>query len=340
MTMNKKNLRNIVVLLIIGLVVVGGFLFNRIRHSPMSSEPEVAASAPQQKSQEGIGLTQKEENIVESGDKVAMPEEKKIVTLAIVNGRVVTSEDFDRELESLAPEYREIFEEEKEEFLNQLISMEILLQEAERQGLAKEKEVQEQIAINKEKRKEILIQELVEKVTRDVEVSIEELRALYEEVKAEIPEKSFEEVKAQLKTYLIQQKQNKKMEEKIEELRSTARITRNEEWLKTQRLATTDNPLDQAFKKGRPVLADFGRGVCIPCKQMKPILEELAAEYKGKASILIIEIDEYRALTRRYSIRLIPTQIFFDAQRKEVYRHEGFMSKESIKEKFEEMGVK
>ena len=340
MTMNKKNLRNIVVLLIIGLVVVGGFLFNRIRHSPMSSEPEVAASAPQEKSQEEIGLSQKKENIVETRDKVAMPEEKKIVTLAIVNGRVVTSEDFDRELESLTPEYRDIFEEEKEEFLDQLITIEILLQEAERQELENEKEVQEQIAKSKEKRKEILIQELVEKVTRDVEVSIEELRALYKEVKAETPEKSFEEVKAQLKTYLIQQKQNKKLEEKIEELRSTARITRNEEWLKTQRLATTDNPLDQAFEKGRPVLADFGRGVCIPCKQMKPILEELAAEYKGKASILIIEIDEYRALTRRYSIRLIPTQIFFDAQRKEVYRHEGFMSKESIKEKLEEMGVK
>ena len=326
--MNKETLRNIVVLLIIGLVVVGGFLFNRIRHSPISSEPEVAASAPQQKSQEGMDLPQEKENIVESGDKVAIPEEKEIVTLVIVNGRVVTSEDFDRELESLTPEYREIFEEEKEEFLNQLITMEILLQEAEREGLAKEKEVQEQIAINKEKRKEILIQELVEKVTRDVQVSIEELRALYKEAKA------------QLKTYLIQQKQEKKLGEKIEELRSTARITKNEEWLKTQRLAIMDNPLDEAFRKGRPVLADFGRGVCIPCKQMKPILEELSAGYEGKASILIIEIDEYRALTRRYSIRLVPTQIFFDAQRKEVYRHEGFMSKESIKEKFEEMGVK
>ena len=80
--------------------------------------------------------------------------------------------------------------------------------------------------------------------------------------------------------------------------------------------------------------------MCILCKQMKPILEELAAEYEGKASILIIEMDEYMALTRRYGIRLIPTQIFFDAQRKEVYRNEGLMSKESIKEKFEEMGVK
>ncbi len=203
MTVNKKTFRNIVVLLIIGLIVVGGFLFNRIRHSPMSSEPQVTASAPQQSSQEEIGLPPEKENIVETGDEIVGPEE-----------------------------------------------------------------------------------------------------------------------------------------EKIEELRSTARITKNEEWLKTQRLATTDNPLDQAFQKGRPVLADFGRGVCIPCKQMKPILEELAAEYEGKASILIIEIDEYRDLTRRYSIRLIPTQLFFDAQRKEVYRHEGFMSKESIKEKLEDMGVK
>ena len=340
MTMNKETFRNIVVFLIIGLVVVGGFLFNRIRHSPVSSEPEVTASAPQQKSQEEIGLPQKEENIVETGDKVAMPEKKKIVTLAIVSGRVITSEDFDRELESLAPEYREIFEEEKEEFLNQLISMEILLQEAERQGLAKEKEVQEQIAINKEKRKEILIQELLERITEDLEVSPEEVRALYEEVKGEIPGQSFQEVEAQLEAYLLQAKQGERVETRIEELRSTARITRNEEWLKTQRLATMDNPLDRAFEKGRPVLADFGRGVCILCKQMKPILEGLAVEYKEKASILIIEIDEYIALTRRYGIRLIPTQIFFDAQRKEVYRNEGFMSKESIKEKFEEMGVK
>ncbi|GAJ16946.1 unnamed protein product, partial [marine sediment metagenome] len=100
----------------------------------------VPASAPQQKSQEEMDLSQKKKNIVESRDKVVGPEEKKIVTLAIVNERVVTSEDFDRELESLAPEYRGIFEEEKEEFLDQLITMEILLQEAERQGLAKEKE--------------------------------------------------------------------------------------------------------------------------------------------------------------------------------------------------------
>ena len=73
---------------------------------------------------------------------------------------------------------------------------------------------------------------------------------------------------------------------------------------------------------------------------MKPILEELAIEYKEKASILIIEIDEYKTLTRRHRVRLIPTQIFFDDKGNEVYRNEGFMGKEAIKEKLNAMGVK
>lgn len=143
-----------------------------------------------------------------------------------------------------------------------------------------------------------------------------------------------------MKVYLLQQRKKKKLEAWIEELKSEAKITRNKEWLKAQRMAKMKNPLDEALKKGKPVLADFGRGVYIPCKQMKPVLEELAAEYKEKTSILIIEIDEHPALTRRHHVRLIPTQIFFDAQGKEIYRHEGFMSKKAIKEKFKDIGVK
>ncbi|MDI6840048.1 MAG: thioredoxin family protein [bacterium] len=88
------------------------------------------------------------------------------------------------------------------------------------------------------------------------------------------------------------------------------------------------------------MLADFGRGICVPCKMMEPILDELKGEYKGKVEILIIEIDEYMAVTRKYKIRVIPTQIFFDKDGKEVYRHEGFMDKEAIKKKLKEMGVK
>ena len=103
--------------------------------------------------------------------------------------------------------------------------------------------------------------------------------------------------------------------------------------------------LDRRFPKDiaqspLPKLLDFGRGICIPCKKMAPILQELSEEYKGRVIIKIIEIDQDRELTEVNNIRLIPTQIFFDSKNKEVFRHEGFMYKEEIKKVFEKMGVK
>ena len=102
--------------------------------------------------------------------------------------------------------------------------------------------------------------------------------------------------------------------------------------------------LDRRFPKDvvqspLPKLLDFGRGKCIPCKKMAPILQELSEEYKGRVIIKIIEIDQDRELTEANNIRLIPTQIFFDSKNKEVFRHEGFMYKEEIKKVFEKMGV-
>ena len=88
-----------------------------------------------------------------------------------------------------------------------------------------------------------------------------------------------------------------------------------------------------------PKLLDFGRGKCIPCKAMAPILKELSEEYKDRVTIKIIEIDQEPDLTRANRIRLIPTQIFFDAKNQEVLRHEGFMGKDDIKKVFQKMGV-
>jgi len=88
-----------------------------------------------------------------------------------------------------------------------------------------------------------------------------------------------------------------------------------------------------------PKLLDFGAGTCIPCKKMAPILQELAEKYKGRVVIKIIEVYQEQELTRVNEIRLIPTQIFFDAKNQEVYRHVGFMGKEEIEKVFEKMGV-
>ena len=102
--------------------------------------------------------------------------------------------------------------------------------------------------------------------------------------------------------------------------------------------------VDQRFPKEiaespLPKLLDFGRGKCIPCKAMAPILKELSEEYKDRVIIKIIEIDPEPGLTTANRIRLIPTQIFFDSKNKEVFRHEGFMSKEDIKKVFLKMGI-
>ncbi|MCK4940887.1 thioredoxin family protein [candidate division WOR-3 bacterium] len=102
---------------------------------------------------------------------------------------------------------------------------------------------------------------------------------------------------------------------------------------------TEMNPLEHAFKKGLPIVADFGRGTCIPCKMMQPILEKLTRDFEGKASILILDIREFPALSKKYQITIIPSQIFFDAYGEEVHRHQGFMPEQDIINQLKKMGV-
>jgi thioredoxin 1 len=88
-----------------------------------------------------------------------------------------------------------------------------------------------------------------------------------------------------------------------------------------------------------PRLVDLGADKCIPCKMMAPILEELSAEYKGKLQVVFIDVWKNPQEGPKYKIRVIPTQIFFDASGKELFRHEGFFSKEDILAKWKGFGV-
>jgi thioredoxin 1 len=88
-----------------------------------------------------------------------------------------------------------------------------------------------------------------------------------------------------------------------------------------------------------PLLVDLGADRCIPCKKMAPILEELREEYRGVLRIEFIDVWKDPAAGRRYGIRLIPTQIFYDAAGKEIFRHEGFMGREDILGTFERFGI-
>jgi len=101
----------------------------------------------------------------------------------------------------------------------------------------------------------------------------------------------------------------------------------------------TSISLEDVLTNGKPTLAEFGWRTCIPCKQMKPVLEELAVEYEDKLNVVIVEVYEQKDLTREHQIRAIPTQIFFDGSGKEIARHMGFWSKEEIIAQLKEMGI-
>ncbi len=88
-----------------------------------------------------------------------------------------------------------------------------------------------------------------------------------------------------------------------------------------------------------PRLVDLGAGKCVPCQQMKPILEELKRDYADQFETVFIDVWEKRDEGKKYGIRLIPTQIFYDATGKERFRHEGFLAKKEILAKWRELGV-
>lgn len=90
---------------------------------------------------------------------------------------------------------------------------------------------------------------------------------------------------------------------------------------------------------GMVTMVDLGAHKCIPCKMMAPIIAELQKEYTGRASIIFIDVWENRDQAQRFGIRGIPTQIFFDAEGKEVSRHLGFLDKPSIVKTLDQLGV-
>jgi len=92
--------------------------------------------------------------------------------------------------------------------------------------------------------------------------------------------------------------------------------------------------------KGMVTMVDLGAKSCIPCKMMAPIMEKLEKDYKGRAAILFIDVWKEPDQAKRFDIRTIPTQIFYDKEGKEVLRHTGFMSEEAIVTQLNKMGVK
>ena len=103
--------------------------------------------------------------------------------------------------------------------------------------------------------------------------------------------------------------------------------------------ATQATDFSRVPVKGVVTMIDLGSKSCIPCKMMAGTLVKLKKMYKDKAAIIFIDIYKNRDQASRFGIRAIPTQIFFDEDGEEVYRHIGFMAEADIVAQLTEMGV-
>ncbi len=99
-------------------------------------------------------------------------------------------------------------------------------------------------------------------------------------------------------------------------------------------------------KKSTPnpkvTFVELGSVNCIPCKAMQPVMKSIEKNYGQQVKVIFYDVwtDEQKPYAEKYGIKLIPTQVFLDADGKEFHRHEGFYPEEEIDKILQSKGLK
>lgn len=87
---------------------------------------------------------------------------------------------------------------------------------------------------------------------------------------------------------------------------------------------------------------ELGSVKCVPCRMMRPIMDEIEKEYAGIVKVVFHDVwtQEGRPMAVKYKVRAIPTQVFLDKDGKEIFRHVGFFPKEELVKFLESEDIK
>ena len=264
--------------------------------------------------------------------KLAIPDSLGEGELLVADEIKVTQSQLDAEIEKASASLREQFRNNAFFALEQMAAQQLLLSEA--RVWAKSQKLDAKAI-----KDEDLIRKYFASLTKSVSVSTEEAKKFYEANKDMFGGAKFDQVQAQLKSYLLSDKRQALLKTHIDSLGKRKVIRISDIWAKAQYAKALDNPVENARRSGKPSMVDFGAVGCRICIMMAPILEELKEEYKGICNVEFINVYKNQVLAQRYGIQSIPVQVFFDKNGREVYRHVGFYSKDDILSKLSEVGV-
>lgn len=87
---------------------------------------------------------------------------------------------------------------------------------------------------------------------------------------------------------------------------------------------------------------ELGSVKCIPCRQMQPVMKAIEEKYGAQVKVIFYDVwkENQKEYAQKFGIRLIPTQVFLDANGKELMRHEGFLPEKDIDAFLQSKGLK